>query len=157
MSLKDEFKAFILRGNVIDLAVGVVVGASFGNIVKSLVDDVIMPPIGLLLGGVDFSNIFLTLKDGAAGAPADGYPTLAAAKAAGAVTLNIGVFMNTVFRFLIVATAIFAVVKVVNKLQAAALKKEADKKEADELASPTPPSEDIVLLREIRDALAKRN
>lgn len=152
MSLKDEFKAFILRGNVIDLAVGVVVGASFGNIVKSLVDDVLMPPIGLLLGGVDFSNIFLTLKDGAAGAPETGYATLAAAKAAGAVTMNIGVFLNSVLSFLIVATAIFGVVKVVNKLQAAAIKKEEEKP-----AEPAPTPEDIQLLREIRDALAKRN
>ncbi len=152
MSLKDEFKAFILRGNVIDLAVGVVVGASFGNIVKSLVDDVIMPPIGLLLGGVDFSNLFITLKDGAIAAPEGGYATLAAAKAAGAVTMNIGLFLNTVFSFLIVASAIFAVVKVVNKLQTAAIK---PKDEAP--AEPAPPSEDIVLLREIRDALAKRD
>lgn len=151
MSLKDEFKAFILRGNVIDLAVGVVVGASFGNIVKSLVDDVLMPPIGLLLGGVDFSNIFITLKDGAT-VPEAGYATLAAAKAAGAVTLNIGVFMNSVLSFLIVATAIFGVVKVVNKLQNAALKKEEEKP-----AEPAPTPEDIVLLREIRDALAKRD
>ncbi|QMT30737.1 large conductance mechanosensitive channel protein MscL [Alysiella filiformis] len=155
MSLKDEFKAFILRGNVIDLAVGVVVGASFGNIVKSLVDDVLMPPIGLLLGGVDFSNIFLTLKDGAAGAPENGYATLAAAKAAGAVTMNIGVFLNSVLSFLIVATAIFGVVKVVNKLQSAALKKEKDDADA-KAAEPAPTPEDIVLLREIRDALAKR-
>lgn len=155
MSLKDEFKAFILRGNVIDLAVGVVVGASFGNIVKSLVDDVLMPPIGLLLGGVDFSNIFITLKDGAAGAPEAGYATLAAAKAAGAVTMNIGVFLNSVLSFLIVATAIFGVVKVVNKLQSAALKKEKDDADA-KAAEPAPTPEDIVLLREIRDALAKR-
>lgn len=153
MSLKDEFKAFILRGNVIDLAVGVVVGASFGNIVKSLVDDVLMPPIGLLLGGVDFSNIFITLKDGAT-VPEAGYATLAAAKAAGAVTLNIGVFMNSVLSFLIVATAIFGVVKVVNKLQSATIKKA----EADAAAAPPAPTpEDIVLLREIRDALAKRD
>lgn len=151
MSLKDEFKAFILRGNVIDLAVGVVVGASFGNIVKSLVDDVLMPPIGLLLGGVDFSNIFITLKDGAT-VPEAGYATLAAAKAAGAVTMNIGVFLNSVLSFLIVATAIFGVVKVVNKLQNAALKKEEEKP-----AEPAPTPEDIVLLREIRDALAKRD
>lgn len=153
MSLKDEFKAFILRGNVIDLAVGVVVGASFGNIVKSLVDDVLMPPIGLLLGGVDFSNIFITLKDGAT-VPEAGYATLAAAKAAGAVTMNIGVFLNSVLSFLIVATAIFGVVKVVNKLQSATIKKA----EADAAAAPPAPTpEDIVLLREIRDALAKRD
>lgn len=152
MSLKDEFKAFILRGNVIDLAVGVVIGASFGNIVKSLVDDIIMPPIGLILGGVDFSNIFLTLKDGAAGAPAGGYPTLAAAKEAGAVTMNIGLFLNSMLSFLIVASAIFVVIKLVNQLQNAAKKAEKEVEEA-----PTAPSEDIVLLREIRDALAKRD
>lgn len=154
MSLKDEFKAFILRGNVIDLAVGVVVGASFGNIVKSLVDDVLMPPIGLLLGGVDFSNIFLTLKSGAK-IPEAGYATLAAAKADGAVTMNIGVFLNSVLSFLIVASAIFVVVKVVNKLQAAAIKKE--EKAAEDAAAAAPTPEDIVLLREIRDALAKRD
>lgn len=152
MSLKDEFKAFILRGNVIDLAVGVVVGASFGNIVKSLVDDVLMPPIGLLLGGVDFSNIFITLKNGA-NAPEAGYATLEAAKSAGAVTMNIGLFLNNVLSFLIVATAIFGVVKLVNKLQNAAIKKA----EADEAAAPAPTPENIVLLREIRDSLAKRD
>lgn len=150
MSLKDEFKAFILRGNVIDLAVGVVVGASFSNIVKSLVDDIIMPPIGLILGGVDFSNIFVTLKAGAAGVPDGGYPTLAAAKAAGAVTMNVGLFINSVLSFLIVASAIFVVVKMVNKLQSAAIKKQ-------ETAKPAAPPEDIVLLREIRDALTKRD
>ena len=99
MALRDEFKAFIMRGNVIDLAVGMVVGTAFSGIVKSLVDDVIMPPIGLILGGVDFSNLFITLKSGA-NAPADGYATLAAAQAAGAVTLNIGLFINTVISFL---------------------------------------------------------
>lgn len=151
MSLKDEFKAFILRGNVIDLAVGVVIGASFGNIVKSLVDDIIMPPIGIILGGIDFSNFFVVLKDGKLPTPEGGFATLAAAKEAGAVTMNIGSFMNTVLSFLIVASAIFMVVKVVNKLQDAAVKK------AEEApAEPEAPSEDIVLLREIRDALAKR-
>ena len=89
MSIKQEFKDFIMRGNVIDLAVGMVVGTAFSGIVKSLVDDVIMPPIGLLIGGVDFSNLFLTLKNGA-NAPESGYASLEAAKAAGAVTLNIG-------------------------------------------------------------------
>ncbi len=145
MALRDEFKAFIMRGNVIDLAVGMVVGTAFSGIVKSLVDDVIMPPIGLILGGVDFSNLFFTLKDGA-NAPADGYATLAAAQAAGAVTLNIGLFINTVISFLIIATAIFAVIKGISKLQ-----KEAPAAEE----APAEPSEEILLLREIRDSLKK--
>ncbi len=143
MALRDEFKAFVMRGNVIDLAVGMVVGTAFSGIVKSLVDDVIMPPIGLILGGVDFSNLFITLKSGA-NAPAEGYATLAAAQAAGAVTLNIGLFINTVISFLIIATAIFAVIKGINKLQ----------KPAPEEA-PAEPSEEILLLREIRDSLKK--
>ena len=143
MALRDEFKAFIMRGNVLDLAVGMVVGTAFSGIVKSLVDDVIMPPIGLILGGVDFSNLFITLKSGA-NAPADGYATLAAAQAAGAVTLNIGLFINTVISFLIIATAIFAVIKGISKLQ----------KPAPEEA-PAEPSEEILLLREIRDSLKK--
>ena len=89
MSIASEFKEFIMRGNVVDLAVGMVVGTAFSGIVKSLVDDVIMPPIGILIGGVDFSNLFITLKDGTP-APEAGYASLAAAKAAGAVTLNVG-------------------------------------------------------------------
>lgn len=150
MSIKDEFKAFILRGNVVDLAVGMVVGASFSSIVKSLVDDVIMPPIGLLLGGVDFSNLFITLKDGAK-VPDGGYSTLAAAKAAGAVTMNIGLFLNTIVSFLIVSSAIFLVVKLLNTMKNKALKIEEEvKKEA-----PAEPSEEVLLLREIRDSLAK--
>ncbi|RRD90936.1 large-conductance mechanosensitive channel protein MscL [Conchiformibius steedae] len=153
MSIKEEFKAFILRGNVIDLAVGMVVGTAFSGIVKSLVDDVIMPPLGLILGGVDFSNLFLTLRDGA-NPPADGYATLAAAKAGGAVTLNIGLFLNTVVSFLIVATAIFFVVKLINKLKDAALKKEKEAAAAAEEALSV--SEEILLLREIRDSLAKK-
>ena len=143
MALRDEFKAFIMRGNVIDLAVGMVVGTAFSGIVKSLVDDVIMPPIGLILGGVDFSNLFITLKAGA-DAPANGYATLAAAQAAGAVTLNIGLFINTVISFLIIATAIFAVIKGIRKLQKAAPEE-----------APAEPSEEILLLREIRDSLKK--
>jgi len=112
--LKD-FKAFIMRGNVVDMAVGVVIGASFGGIVKSLVDDVLMPPIGLLLGRVDFSNLYLILRDGAVPGP---YAALAEAKKAGAVTLNLGLFANTVINFVIVAMAIFLVVRAVNRLQA---------------------------------------
>ena len=110
-----EFKDFAMRGNVVDMAVGIVIGGAFGTIVKSLVDDVLMPPIGLLLGGVDFSDFFLILKEGAkAAAP---YHTLADAKAAGAVTLNIGLFVNAVISFTIVAFALFLVVKAMNKLR----------------------------------------
>jgi large conductance mechanosensitive channel len=112
--LKD-FKAFIMRGSVVDLAVGVIIGAAFGSIIKSLVDDVLMPPIGLATGGVDFANKFLVLKDGAkAAAP---YASLADAKAAGAVTLNYGVFVNQVVTFLIVAACIFLVVRMLARLQ----------------------------------------
>ncbi len=109
MSVLQEFKKFAMRGNVIDLAVGVIIGAAFGKIVTSLVSDVIMPPIGLLLGGLDFSNIFINLSGG-------DYPSLAAAKEAGAATINIGVFINTLLDFLIVAAAIFLVVRQINKL-----------------------------------------
>jgi len=110
----EEFKKFILRGNVLDMAVGIIIGAAFGTIITSLVADVIMPPIGLLLGNVDFSNLFIVLKDGAtAAAP---YASLAAAKQAGAVTMNIGVFINTIISFLIVALAIFLLIRSVNKL-----------------------------------------
>lgn len=115
MSLLNDFKAFLMKGNVIDLAVGMVVGTAFTGMVKSLVDDVIMPPIGLLIGGVDFSNLFLTLKEGAKAAGP--YETLAAAKAAGAVTMNIGLFINTVISLVIVGFAIFMVVKAISKLQ----------------------------------------
>lgn len=107
-----EFREFALKGNVLDMAVGIIIGAAFGLIVTSLVQDVIMPPIGLLLGSIDFSNIFSVLKDGKAAGP---YATLAAAKAAGAVTINWGVFVNTVINFVIVAFAIFLLVKAVNK------------------------------------------
>ena len=109
-----EFKQFAMRGNVVDLAVGVIIGAAFGNIVKSLVDDVIMPPIGVLLGGVDFSSLFLILKHGAKAAGP--YVSLADAKAAGAVTINYGVFLNTVTSFLIVAFAVFLVVRSLNAM-----------------------------------------
>ncbi len=114
MSLLNDFKSFLLRGNVIDLAVGMVVGTAFTGMVKSLVDDVIMPPIGLLIGGVDFSNLFLTLKDGSVAGP---YATLEAAKAAGAVTMNVGLFINTLISLVIVGFAIFMVVKAISKLQ----------------------------------------
>ena len=111
-----EFKAFVMRGNVMDLAVGVIIGAAFGNIVKSLVDDIIMPPIGVITGGVDFSDKFVLLRDGAAAAGP--YASLAAAKAAGATTLNYGAFLNSVLTFLIVALAIFVLVRAVNRLYA---------------------------------------
>jgi large conductance mechanosensitive channel len=110
-----EFKAFIMRGNVLDLAVGIIIGAAFGSIVKSLVDDVIMPPIGLALGNVDFANLFLLLQPGPTGAPP--YATLADAQAAGAVTLNYGLFINNIVTFLIVAFAIFLVVRAANRLR----------------------------------------
>ena len=105
----SEFKTFIMRGSVVDLAVGVIIGASFGGIVTSLVNDVIMPPIGRLLGGVDFKDFFISLSGAS-------YPTLAAAKAAGAPTLNYGVFLNTLINFLIVAFAVFLLVQQVNRL-----------------------------------------
>jgi len=105
-----EFKEFAVRGNVLDLAVGIVIGAAFGKIVNSFVNDVLMPPIGLLIGRVDFNNLFINLSGTA-------YPTVAAAKAAGAATLNYGVFLNTIFEFLIVAFAIFLVVRTANRLR----------------------------------------
>ena len=113
-----DFKAFILRGNVVDLAVGVIIGAAFGGIVKSLVDDVLMPPIGLATGGIDFANKFSVLKDGAKAAGP--YASLADAKAAGAITINYGMFVNTIITFLIVALCIFIVVRMVARMQAPA-------------------------------------
>src|SRR3954470_12238541 len=110
--LKD-FKAFIMRGNVLDLAVAVVIGAAFGAIVKSLVDDVIMPPIGLALGHADFSNLFVVLKDGAKGLPP--YASLAEAKAAGAVTLNYGLFINNLAAFLVIAFTIFLLIRALQR------------------------------------------
>jgi large conductance mechanosensitive channel len=111
--LKD-FKAFISRGNVVDLAVGIIIGAAFGAIVSSFVNDIIMPPIGLLLGNVDFSSLFLVLKQGATPGP---YSTVALAKAAGAVTINYGVFIMTIINFLIIALAVFLVVRAYSNLQ----------------------------------------
>ncbi|MBP4045648.1 large conductance mechanosensitive channel protein MscL [Chromobacterium violaceum] len=115
MSVLKEFKEFAVKGNVIDLAVGVVIGGAFGSIVKSLVDDVIMPPIGLLIGNVDFSNLFFVLKDGAK--QAGPYVSVAAAKQAGATTLNLGLFINALVSFTIVAFAIFMLVKAINRLK----------------------------------------
>ena len=110
----NEFKEFAMRGNVVDMAVGIIIGGAFGTIVQSLVSDVMMPPIGLLLGGVDFSDLFLVLKDGVTAGP---YATLAKAQAAGAVTVSYGLFMNAVISFLIVAFAVFLLIKGINKLQ----------------------------------------
>lgn len=135
----EEFKKFAMRGNVLDLAVGVIIGASFTGIVNSLVNDVIMPPIGLALGGVDFSNFFVVLK----GTPEE---TLAAAKAAKDVTLNYGLFVNAVINFLIVAFVLFLMVRQMNRLVAPPKPSE---------PAPPAPSEEVLLLREIRDSLRK--
>lgn len=109
-----EFKEFAMRGNVVDMAVGIIIGAAFGTIVKSLVADIIMPPIGLLLGNVDFSNLFIVLKQGATAGP---FATIAEAQKAGAVTINYGMFANTVISFLIVAFAVFLLIRAINRLQ----------------------------------------
>ena len=109
-----EFKEFALRGNVVDMAVGIVIGAAFGAIVTSLVNDVIMPPIGLLLGGVDFTNLYILLK---AGDPAPPYASLADAQTAGAVTINVGLFINAVISFIIVAFVVFLLIRSINRLQ----------------------------------------
>ena len=139
-----EFKEFALRGNVVDMAVGIIIGAAFGSIVTSLVSDVIMPPLGLLLGNIDFSDLFVVLKEGSAPAP---YLSLAAAQEAGAVTLNYGMFINKVLSFLIVAFAVFLLVKGMNSL-----KRKAEEKPAE----PPKPSEEVLLLTDIRDALKNR-
>ena len=110
-----EFKEFALKGNVVDLAVGIIIGGAFGVIVKSLVDDVLMPPVGMLLGGVDFANLFLVLKSGATAAGP--YASLAEAKAAGAVTINYGVFLNAIVSFLIVAFAVFLLIRGINRMR----------------------------------------
>ena len=136
----EEFKKFAMRGNVIDLAVGVVIGASFGAIVNSLVKDIIMPPVGWAMGGIDFSNFFFTVKGPVTA-------TLAEAQKAGAVTINFGVFINTIINFLVVALALFALIRAINRLQT--------KPPANPADAPTPP-EDVVLLREIRDLLKSR-
>lgn len=136
-----EFKTFAMRGNVIDLAVGVVIGAAFTGIVNSLVNDILMPPLGLALGNVDFKDYYFVMSG-------DGpYTNLAAAKAAGAVTLNYGLFINALFQFVIVAIALFIIVKQVNRLTGV---------KPPPPGVPTPPPDDIVLLREIRDLLKTR-
>jgi len=110
-----DFKEFVMRGSVVDMAIGIVIGAAFGTIVKSFVDDVLMPPIGLLLGNVDFANLFSVLKEGTKAAGP--YASLAAAKAAGAVTLNWGIFINTIISFIIIAFAVFLVIKGINRMK----------------------------------------
>ncbi len=139
----NEFKQFAMRGNVVDLAVGVIIGAAFGKIVDSLVRDIIMPPIGLILGKVDFSNLFLVMRDGAQPGP---YLSVDAAQKAGAVTLNYGIFLNTAISFVIVAWAVFLVIKAMNRMKAA---------EPAAPAAPAEPPEEVTLLREIRDSLKK--
>jgi len=137
-----EFKEFAVKGNMLDMAVGIIIGAAFGTIIKSLVDDVIMPPIGMLMGGVDFKEMFLTLGD-PSGAP---FSTLAAAQEAGAVTINYGLFINAVISFLIVAFSVFMVVRSFNKMK----REEEVVEEAP--AEPEPTTEEV-LLTEIRDLL----
>jgi large conductance mechanosensitive channel len=127
-----EFKDFIMRGNVLDLAIGIIIGAAFGTIVNSLVKDIIMPPIGLLLGKVDFANLFLVIKSGDSIAPP--YATLADAQTAGAVTFNYGLFINTLIAFIIVAFVVFLIVRAFNKARQAA---DAKKKKAEVAAAPT--------------------
>jgi large conductance mechanosensitive channel len=140
-----EFKEFAVKGNMLDMAVGIIIGAAFGTIVQSLVNDVIMPPIGLMLGGMDFSDLFLTMREGAVPGP---YLSLADATAAGAVTLNYGVFVNAIVSFLIVAFSVFLVVRSFNKLRRDV--------EEEAPAAPAPPPADIALLTEIRDLLKAR-
>lgn len=139
-----EFKAFAMRGNVVDLAVGIIIGAAFGAIVNSLVADVLMPPLGLAIGNVDFANLFAVLKEGTNPGP---YASLKAAKDVGAVTINYGVFLNAIIQFVIQAFAIFMVVKVMNKMKAA--------EEAAPSAPPPPPRSEV-LLEEIKNLLAKK-
>ncbi len=133
MGIINEFKEFAIKGNMVDMAVGIIIGGAFGTIVKSLVDDIIMPPIGLMLGGIDFSDIVLTLKEATADTEA--------------VTMNVGSFFNNVISFLIVAWAVFILVKGMNSL----------KKKAEEApAEPPAPPKEQVLLEEIRDAIKSR-
>ncbi|GAA0858996.1 large conductance mechanosensitive channel protein MscL [Aliiglaciecola litoralis] len=134
-----EFKAFLIKGNMIDMAVGIIIGAAFSTVIKSLVTDVIMPPIGHMMGGVDFTDLFYNLGEGT-------YTSLAAAKEAGAPTINYGVFINNCITLVIVGFAVFMLVKSVQKMQ---------KKAEEAPAAPAKPSEEVLLLTEIRDALKK--
>ncbi|MBE3112031.1 MAG: large conductance mechanosensitive channel protein MscL [Acidobacteria bacterium] len=136
----NEFKEFALRGNVVDMAVGIIIGAAFSTIVKSLVDDVIMPPIGVVTRGVDFSNLFISLSGG-------DYQSLAQAREAGAPTINIGVFINNVISFMIVAFVLFMVIKAMNTLR---------RKQEEAPATEPPPSREVQLLEDIRNALVKK-
>ena len=140
-----EFREFAMKGNVVDMAVGIIIGAAFGKIVDSLVKDLIMPPIGLVMGKVDFANMFVVLKAGAVPPP---YLTVDAAQKAGAVTFNYGMFINNVVSFVIVAFAVFMLVRTINRMRR---KQEESPKEAP------PPPEDVMLLREIRDALKNKS
>jgi len=137
----NEFKEFALRGNVVDMAVGIVIGAAFSTIVKSLVGDILMPPLGLVTGGVDFSDMFIVLNG-------QHYDSLAQAKEAGAPTINFGVFINNVIAFLIVAFALFLVVKGMNELR---------RHQEEAPAAEPPPSREVQLLEEIRDALVAKS
>ena len=136
-----EFKEFAIKGNMLDMAVGNIIGAAFGTIIQSLVKDIVMPPIGMALGGVDFGDLFLTLSEGAVAGP---YNTLAAAQEAGAVTINYGIFINALISFLIIAFAVFMVVRSFNKLK---------KQEEEAPSTPPAPSAEETLLGEIRDLL----
>jgi large conductance mechanosensitive channel len=136
----QEFKEFALRGNVVDMAVGIIIGAAFSTIVRSLVDDIVMPPMGVLTGGVDFSNMFIALNG-------EHYESLAQAKQAGAPTINFGVFINNLISFLIVAFVLFMVIKAMNRLR---------RKQEEEPQTEPPPSREVQLLEEIRDNLVKR-
>ncbi len=138
-----EFKEFALRGNVLDLAVGIIIGTAFTAIVTSLVDDIIMPPLGVLLGGVDFSGYYLQLTD-----LAHDYPSLQAARTAGVAVIAFGSFANAVIKFVIVAFAVFLLVKQVNNLRRLV--------DGDEPAAPAPPSPELLVLQEIRDLLKRR-
>jgi large conductance mechanosensitive channel len=139
MRFAQEFKEFVMRGNVVDMAVGIIIGGAFGKIIDSLVKDVIMPPIGLLLGGVDFKHLYINLGSVE-------YESLEAAEKAGAPLIKYGAFINTVVDFLIIAIAIFLAIKAVNKLR---------REQPPAPPAPAAPPEDILLLREIRDALKK--
>lgn len=141
MKIINEFREFAVKGNAFDLAVGVIIGAAFGSIVTSLVNDIIMPPIGFITGGIDFSDIFINLTDVE-------YTSLAAAKEAGAATINIGVFINRVISFLIVAWVLFLLVRQMNRMKR--------REEAAQVpAAPPPPAPELVVLEQIRDLLAR--
>lgn len=144
----EEFKKFIMRGNVMDLAVGIIIGGAFTTIVNSLVNDIIMPPIGLILGGVDFSEIYINLSGGE-------YASLAAAQEAGAATLNIGLFVNAVINFLIIAGAVFVMVRAINQLDEMGKKEEEAKAEAP--AEPTTEEKLVSAIDKLNSNLEKMN